>query len=105
MLIKFPILITEDLLEIAIYLAIFERVGELKRCIAITAVASVLFFTTWWKKVWKNFLHFFLQAIQAINGHTNMSAEEFTNMIFQKIDVNNDGKNLSFLGIGRDCPP
>lgn len=43
MLIKFPILITEDLLEIAIYLAIFERVGELKRCIAITAVASVLF--------------------------------------------------------------
>ncbi|XP_071880466.1 guanylyl cyclase-activating protein 3 isoform X3 [Anas platyrhynchos] len=31
-------------------------------------------------------------AIQAINGHTNMSAEEFTNMIFQKIDVNNDGE-------------
>lgn len=43
MLIKFPILITEDLLEIAIYLAIFERVGELKSCVAITAVASVLF--------------------------------------------------------------
>ncbi|NXJ31427.1 GUC1C protein, partial [Ciconia maguari] len=32
------------------------------------------------------------QAIQTINGHTNMSAEEFTNMIFQKIDVNNDGE-------------
>uniref|UniRef100_A0A8C9FD35 EF-hand domain-containing protein n=1 Tax=Pavo cristatus TaxID=9049 RepID=A0A8C9FD35_PAVCR len=37
-------------------------------------------------------------AIQAINGQTNMTAEEFTNMIFQKIDVNNDGKNLGFLG-------
>ncbi|KFQ53773.1 Guanylyl cyclase-activating protein 3, partial [Nestor notabilis] len=32
------------------------------------------------------------QAIQAINGHTDMSAEEFTNIIFQKIDVNNDGE-------------
>ncbi|XP_009707302.1 PREDICTED: guanylyl cyclase-activating protein 3 [Cariama cristata] len=31
-------------------------------------------------------------AIQAINGHTSMSAEEFTNMVFQKIDVNNDGE-------------
>ncbi|XP_051635980.1 guanylyl cyclase-activating protein 3 isoform X2 [Manacus candei] len=31
-------------------------------------------------------------AIQAINGYTNMSAEEFTNMVFQKIDVNNDGE-------------
>ncbi|NWS99984.1 GUC1C protein, partial [Mionectes macconnelli] len=32
------------------------------------------------------------QAIQAINGYTNMTAEEFTNMVFQKIDVNNDGE-------------
>ncbi|NXI43046.1 GUC1C protein, partial [Galbula dea] len=32
------------------------------------------------------------QAIQAINGHTGMSAEEFTNIIFQKIDVNGDGE-------------
>ncbi|NXK90795.1 GUC1C protein, partial [Formicarius rufipectus] len=32
------------------------------------------------------------QAIQAINGYTNMTAEEFTNMIFQKIDVNGDGE-------------
>ncbi|NXW32579.1 GUC1C protein, partial [Phaetusa simplex] len=32
------------------------------------------------------------QAIQSINGHNNMSAEEFTDMIFQKIDVNNDGE-------------
>lgn len=31
-----------------------------------------------------------------------MTAEEFTNMIFQKIDVNNDGKNLGFVGIGSD---
>ncbi|XP_030327764.1 guanylyl cyclase-activating protein 3 isoform X2 [Strigops habroptila] len=31
-------------------------------------------------------------AIQAINGHADMSAEEFTNIIFQKIDVNNDGE-------------
>lgn len=31
-----------------------------------------------------------------------MTAEEFTNMIFQKIDINNDGKNLGFVGIGRD---
>ncbi|NXK05403.1 GUC1C protein, partial [Herpetotheres cachinnans] len=32
------------------------------------------------------------QAVQSINGHSNMSAEEFTNMVFQKIDVNNDGE-------------
>ncbi|XP_010281507.1 PREDICTED: guanylyl cyclase-activating protein 1-like [Phaethon lepturus] len=39
----------------------------------------------------KELLSIFM-AIQAINGHTNMSAEEFTNMIFEKIDVNNDGE-------------
>lgn len=43
MLIKFPILITEDLLEIAIYLAIFERADELKSWITISVVPSVLF--------------------------------------------------------------
>lgn len=43
MLIKFPILITKDLLETAIYLAIFERADELKSLITITAVHSVLF--------------------------------------------------------------
>ncbi|KFZ52418.1 Guanylyl cyclase-activating protein 3, partial [Antrostomus carolinensis] len=32
------------------------------------------------------------QAIQAINGYSNMSAEEFTNMVFQKIDANKDGE-------------
>ncbi|XP_025914170.1 LOW QUALITY PROTEIN: guanylyl cyclase-activating protein 3 [Apteryx rowi] len=31
-------------------------------------------------------------AIQAINGHTDMSAKEFTNMVFQNIDMNNDGE-------------
>uniref|UniRef100_A0A8C8AT81 Guanylate cyclase activator 1C n=1 Tax=Otus sunia TaxID=257818 RepID=A0A8C8AT81_9STRI len=31
-------------------------------------------------------------AIQAINGYTSMSPEEFTDMVFQKIDVNNDGE-------------
>uniref|UniRef100_A0A8B9SBY1 Guanylate cyclase activator 1C n=1 Tax=Apteryx owenii TaxID=8824 RepID=A0A8B9SBY1_APTOW len=31
-------------------------------------------------------------AIQAINGHTDTSAEEFTNMVFQNIDMNNDGE-------------
>lgn len=43
MLIKFPILITEGLLEKAIYLVIFERVGELKSCISSSAAASILF--------------------------------------------------------------
>ncbi|NXX21018.1 GUC1C protein, partial [Podargus strigoides] len=32
------------------------------------------------------------QAIQAINGHSDMSPEEFTNMVFQKIDANRDGE-------------
>ncbi|XP_044298289.1 guanylyl cyclase-activating protein 3 [Varanus komodoensis] len=31
-------------------------------------------------------------AIQAINGNQEMSPEAFTNMVFQKIDVNNDGE-------------
>ncbi|XP_032621126.1 guanylyl cyclase-activating protein 3 [Chelonoidis abingdonii] len=31
-------------------------------------------------------------AIQAINGNQGMTPEEFTNMVFQKIDVNNDGE-------------
>uniref|UniRef100_A0A8D0B6L8 Guanylate cyclase activator 1C n=1 Tax=Salvator merianae TaxID=96440 RepID=A0A8D0B6L8_SALMN len=31
-------------------------------------------------------------AIQAINGNQEMSPEEFTNMVFLKIDVNNDGE-------------
>lgn len=43
MLIKFPVLITEDFLEIAIYLVIFERVCELKCCTPSTASVSILF--------------------------------------------------------------
>uniref|UniRef100_A0A8C4VXG4 Guanylate cyclase activator 1C n=1 Tax=Gopherus evgoodei TaxID=1825980 RepID=A0A8C4VXG4_9SAUR len=31
-------------------------------------------------------------AIQAINGNQGLTPEEFTNMVFQKIDVNNDGE-------------
>ncbi|CAI5772889.1 cyclase-activating 3 [Podarcis lilfordi] len=31
-------------------------------------------------------------AIQAINGNQELTPEEFTNMVFQKIDVNNDGE-------------
>ncbi|KAM6310396.1 guanylyl cyclase-activating protein 3 [Aegotheles albertisi] len=31
-------------------------------------------------------------AIQAINGHSSISPEEFTNIVFQKVDANNDGE-------------
>lgn len=103
MLIKFPILITEDLLEIAIYL-VFLKGCWTKELHSNYCSCQCIVFMTWRKKVWKNFLHFCLQAIQAINGQTNMTAEEFTNMIFQKIDVNNDGKNLGFLGIASVYP-
>ncbi|XP_078512229.1 guanylyl cyclase-activating protein 3 [Lissotriton helveticus] len=33
-----------------------------------------------------------ITAVQALNGHQGMSPEEFTDMVFQKIDVNNDGE-------------
>ncbi|OCT94481.1 guanylyl cyclase-activating protein 3 [Xenopus laevis] len=33
-----------------------------------------------------------LTAVQAINGHRGMSADEFTSMVFEKIDVNGDGE-------------
>lgn len=104
MLIKFPILITEDLLEIAIYL-VFLKGCWTKELHPNYCSCQCIVFITRRKEVWKNFLHFYLQAIQAINGQTNMTAEEFTNMIFQKIDVNNDGKNLGFLGTGSIYPP
>ncbi|CAM4423120.1 guanylyl cyclase-activating protein 3 [Caretta caretta] len=39
----------------------------------------------------KELLSIFM-AIQAINGNQSMTPEEFTNMVFQKIDVNNDGE-------------
>ncbi|XP_042298911.1 guanylyl cyclase-activating protein 3-like [Sceloporus undulatus] len=31
-------------------------------------------------------------AIQALNGNQELTPEEFSNMVFQKIDVNNDGE-------------
>ncbi|XP_033002587.1 guanylyl cyclase-activating protein 3 isoform X1 [Lacerta agilis] len=31
-------------------------------------------------------------AIQAINGNQELTPEEFTNIVFQKIDINNDGE-------------
>ncbi|XP_007432352.1 guanylyl cyclase-activating protein 1-like [Python bivittatus] len=33
-----------------------------------------------------------LMAIRAINSNQEMTPEEFTNMVFEKIDVNNDGE-------------
>lgn len=37
---------------------------------------------------------FFLQAIRAINGNENdeTSAEDFTNRVFDRIDINGDGE-------------
>lgn len=49
MLIKFPVLITEVFLEIAIYLEIFEWVCGLKHYISSTASASVLLSQLDWK--------------------------------------------------------
>jgi len=38
-----------------------------------------------------------LQAIRAINRcNETMTAEEFTNMVFDKIDINGDGEELSY---------
>ncbi|XP_073526777.1 guanylyl cyclase-activating protein 3 [Phyllobates terribilis] len=33
-----------------------------------------------------------LTAVQSINGHQGLSPEEFTSMLFEKIDVNGDGE-------------
>ncbi|XP_063300470.1 guanylyl cyclase-activating protein 3-like [Pelobates fuscus] len=33
-----------------------------------------------------------ITAVQAINGHQGMNPEEFTSMLFEKIDVNGDGE-------------
>ncbi|XP_027721861.1 guanylyl cyclase-activating protein 3 [Vombatus ursinus] len=42
----------------------------------------------------KELLNIFM-AIQAINGQNTLNAQEFTNLVFKKIDVNNDGKSLT----------
>ncbi|XP_020855507.1 guanylyl cyclase-activating protein 3 [Phascolarctos cinereus] len=39
----------------------------------------------------KELLNIFM-AIQAINGQNTLNAQEFTNLVFEKIDVNNDGE-------------
>lgn len=45
-----------------------------------------------WKKA--DFLLLLLQAIRAINGNENQdaTAEEFTNRVFDRIDINGDGE-------------
>uniref|UniRef100_A0A673UHB2 Guanylate cyclase activator 1C n=1 Tax=Suricata suricatta TaxID=37032 RepID=A0A673UHB2_SURSU len=34
-------------------------------------------------------------AVQALNGQQTLSPEEFTNLVFHKIDINNDGKAIT----------
>uniref|UniRef100_A0A452QR97 Guanylate cyclase activator 1C n=1 Tax=Ursus americanus TaxID=9643 RepID=A0A452QR97_URSAM len=38
-------------------------------------------------------------AVQALNGQQTLSPEEFTNLVFHKIDINNDGKAITLLGL------
>ncbi|CAK7309749.1 Guanylyl cyclase-activating protein 3 [Vulpes lagopus] len=39
----------------------------------------------------KELLNIFM-AVQALNGQQTLSPEEFTNLVFNKIDINNDGE-------------
>ncbi|XP_027622379.1 guanylyl cyclase-activating protein 3 isoform X2 [Tupaia chinensis] len=43
----------------------------------------------------KELLNIFM-AVQALNGQQALSPEEFTNLVFRKIDINNDGKGWSW---------
>lgn len=91
MLIIFSVHVSEGLLEI---IAIFNYLDVTLHLIDHSSVPSAdASFPKMREKVLKSHLSVF-QAVQAINGHTNMTPEEFTNMVFQKIDVNNDGKSL-----------
>ncbi|KAM8905742.1 guanylyl cyclase-activating protein 3 isoform 2-T2 [Lycaon pictus] len=45
----------------------------------------------------KELLNIFM-AVQALNGQQTLSPEEFTNLVFNKIDINNDGKAVTLLG-------
>ena len=49
--------------------------------------------------MWHTNLILFLQAIRAINGHENQetSAEDFTNRVFDRIDINGDGKSVGTM--------
>lgn len=40
-----------------------------------------------------------MQAVQALNGQQTLSPEEFTDLVFHKIDINNDGKAITLLGL------
>uniref|UniRef100_A0A667HUV0 Guanylate cyclase activator 1C n=1 Tax=Lynx canadensis TaxID=61383 RepID=A0A667HUV0_LYNCA len=46
----------------------------------------------------KELLNIFM-AVQALNGQQTLSPEEFTNLVFHKIDKNNDGKAITLLGL------
>ncbi|XP_069328681.1 guanylyl cyclase-activating protein 3 [Eulemur rufifrons] len=53
----------------------------------------------------KNELLDIFMAVQALGGQQTLSPEEFTNLVFHKIDINNDGKGaaplwLTFLQTG-----
>uniref|UniRef100_A0A5F5PNX2 Guanylate cyclase activator 1C n=1 Tax=Equus caballus TaxID=9796 RepID=A0A5F5PNX2_HORSE len=44
----------------------------------------------------KELLNIFM-AVQALNGQQTLSPEEFTNLVFHKVDVNNDGEAAALL--------
>uniref|UniRef100_A0A7N5KRI3 Guanylate cyclase activator 1C n=1 Tax=Ailuropoda melanoleuca TaxID=9646 RepID=A0A7N5KRI3_AILME len=46
----------------------------------------------------KELLNIFM-AVQALNGQQTLSPEEFTDLVFHKIDINNDGKAITLLGL------
>nr|XP_009236829.2 guanylyl cyclase-activating protein 3 isoform X1 [Pongo abelii] len=47
----------------------------------------------------KNELLDMLMAVQALNGQQTLSPEEFINLVFHKIDINNDGNGASVYWI------
>lgn len=40
-----------------------------------------------------------LQALQALNGQQTLNLEEFTNLVFHKMDTNDDSKVATYLGL------
>ncbi|XP_030795110.1 guanylyl cyclase-activating protein 3 isoform X2 [Rhinopithecus roxellana] len=47
----------------------------------------------------KNELLDMFVAVQALNGQQTLSPEEFTNLVFRKIDINNDGNGATLFWI------
>ncbi|XP_054102110.1 guanylyl cyclase-activating protein 3 isoform X2 [Callithrix jacchus] len=47
----------------------------------------------------KNELLDMFVAVQALNGQQTLSPEEFTNLVFHKIDINNDGNGATLFWI------